>query len=82
MDQRMDSLSETVDVGTGVNAHAATHSAAVLDTGIGGICVEANLDGDERLVALAECYGAGVTHHLAKTDELVIELDQLEHASR
>lgn len=53
----MDSLSEIVDVVMGVDTHAATHSAAVLDVRTGGVLgevtVEANPDGYERLVALA-----------------------------
>ena len=96
----MDSLSEIVDIVIGVDTHAATHSAAVLDARTGGvlgeITIETSPDGYGRLVALANehsglrawaiegtgSYGAGLTRHLATTDELVIELDRPERSKR
>jgi transposase len=53
----MDSLSQIVDVVIGVDTHVATHSAAAVDTGTGGVLaevtVEATPDGYEALVQFA-----------------------------
>jgi transposase len=100
MEQRMDSLSQIVDVGIGVDTHVATHSAAAVDTRTGGVLAEVTVEaapaGYEALVRFADehsgprawaiegtgGHGAGLARHLARGEELVVELDRPERARR
>ena len=93
-------LREVVDVVIGVDTHVHTHSAAVIDSGTGGvldqITVEATADGYAQLVEFADeqaalriwaiegtgGHGAGLTRHLERRNEVVVELDRPERAKR
>ncbi len=91
-----DLVDVVIGVDTHVDTHAAAaidvRTGGVLDE----ITVEANAEGYAQLVEFADqhavlrawaiegtgCHGAGLAHHLARGEELVIELDRPERAQR
>ena len=95
MDSLSEIVDVVIGVDTHVTTHSAAASDAKTGGVLAEITVEANPDGYEALVAFADehsglrawaiegtgSHGAGLARHLAKSDELVVELDRPERRS-
>ena len=96
MDSLSEIVDVVIGVDTHVATHSAAVIDAKTGGVLAEITVEANPDGYEELAAFADehsglrawaiegtgSHGAGLTRHLAKKDELVVELDRPERAKR
>lgn len=85
-----------IGVDTHLDTHSAALCSALTGAVVAEIVVPANAGGYESLVSFANehsglrawavegtgSYGAGLTRHLAKSEELVIELDRPQRAKR
>ena len=96
MDSLSEIVDVVIGVDTHVATHSAAVIDAKTGGVLAEITVEANPDGYEELAAFADehfglrawaiegtgSHGAGLARHLAKKDELVVELDRPERAKR